>query len=308
MTAFTAIARNRFRRGANSALGAMEQALWRSNAEPGSPPVLLLGAPRCGSTLLYQLMVACFDVSYLSNLHCSMFGCPALAERMARGRRAPASFESRLGGTEERLAPSECGPFWYRFFRRSPQYVALEDAPPEQLRRLRASVAAFQRAAGRPVVFKNLLCSLRVAPIGAALPGAIFVLLHRDLLDHAHSLLEARKLVHGSYERWWSAEPPGYEGLLELPPEEQVIQQVQRVEAAIDAHRAAVGPERFLDLRYEDLCLDPQAALGTIAAFAGARGCALRQAADPPAEFSRRAGVRIEPELYGRLQRAAAAA
>ena len=195
----------------NRGLAAAEGTLWRSDAERlDSPPILILGAPRCGSTLLYQLMVACLDVAYVSNLHCALFGSPALAERIVRGHRAPVVYASRHGRTEGRLAPSECGPFWYRFFRRSPQYVPLADAAPEQLRRLRASVAAFQAAARRPVVFKNLICSLLVAPIAAALPNAIFIVLHRDLLDNAHSLLEARQRVHGEYDRWFSAEPPGF--------------------------------------------------------------------------------------------------
>jgi hypothetical protein len=70
------------------------------------PPVFIVGAPRSGSTLLYQLIVVRFDVGYLSNLHCRLYGAPSLVERMA-GRRLepPAVFSSDHGRTDWLAAP-----------------------------------------------------------------------------------------------------------------------------------------------------------------------------------------------------------
>jgi hypothetical protein len=266
-----------------------------------SPPVLILGAPRCGSTLLYQLMVACFDVGYLSNFHCRLYGSPALAERLVRGRRADIDYRSSHGGTSGLLAPSECGPFWYRFFRRSPQYVPRGAESPAAMGRLRASVRRFQQAAGRPVVFKNLICSLRVGPLAAALPEALFVVLHRDLVDIGQSVLAARLRITGSYAAWWSAEPPGVEQMRGLAPEEQVVEQAVAVYAAIDAEREPAGAGRFLDLDYADLCRQPESVLREIAGFVAGHGLALKRRADPPAHFTPSTGVHIDHELYGRL-------
>lgn len=300
----------RTRRAANRGLGSAESALLRRRPlRLSTPPIFILGAPRSGSTLLYQLLIGCLDVSYLSNLHCTLFGSPALTERLLRGRpRPPIAYESRYGGTSGLLAPSECGPYWYRFFRKSPQHVPLAEADPQQLGRLRASVSAFQAVARRPVVFKNLICSLRVAPIAVALPEAVYLVLHRDLLDNARSLLAARKSVTGSYERWWSAEPPGYETLLTLPVEQQVVGQVVGVDHAIDTGRERAGRDRFLDLRYEELCADPAATLRSVIEFAASHGCRVRQRAEPPAGFPRRPPARFDADLEARLERAAAAA
>lgn len=266
-----------------------------------SPPVLILGAPRCGSTLLYQVMVACFDVAYLSNFHCRLYGSPALAERLVRGRDAATDYRSSHGGTSGLLAPSECGPFWYRFFRRTPQYVPRGAESPAAMGRLRTSVRRFQQVAGRPLVFKNLICSLRVGPIATALPEALFVVLHRDLLEIGHSVLAARLRITGSYAAWWSAEPPGVERMRGLAPEEQVVEQAVAVYGAIDAEREHAGAGRFLDLDYADLCRQPEAVLREIADFAAEHGLSLQRRADPPAQFTPSTGVQIDPELYDRL-------
>jgi Sulfotransferase family len=299
----------RSRRAGNRALDRAEAVLLRADRRPlASPPILILGAPRCGSTLLAQVMIGCLDVSYLSNLHCALHGSPALAERLVRlGPRPAMVYESRHGATSGWLAPSECGPFWYRFFRRNPQRVAPAEADPRSMARLRASVAAFQAAAGRPIVFKNLICSLRVAATARALPEALFVVVHRDLLANARSLLAARLDVTGSYERWWSAQPPGYEALVRLPPEEQVVGQIRGVAATIAADRAEVGGDRFVDVHYEQLCADPAAVVRSVCELAGAHGHLLRRLADPPAAFPPPRRADLDPELDARLTRAVTA-
>jgi Sulfotransferase family len=297
-----AFAAGRSRRAVNSALSAAEARRGDGSPTPlPSPPLLIVGAPRCGSTLLYQTMVSCFDVAYLSNLHCRAFGSPAVVERFLRGRRAPISYRSRHGSTSGLRAPAECGQFWYRFFPRAPQHVTRQAADPAAMRRLRASVRALQEAARRPVVFKNLICSLRVGPIADALPEAVFVVVRRDLLETAHSLLEARMRIHGRYDRWWSAEPAGFERMCRLPPEQQVIEQVLGVYAAIDAERELAGSARFVDVHYDELCERPAAVLDQISAHAESRGLRLRRRADPPARFARSRSIRIDPDLHARL-------
>ena len=254
-------------------------------------PIFVVGAPRSGSTLLYQLLVVRFDVAYLSNLHCALFGAPSLVER-AVGRRLPppAVFSSRYGRTAGLAAPSECGPYWYRFFRKRPQHVTLEEADPEALRELRASVRALGDASGRPIVFKNLLNSLRIGPLGTALPEALFLVVQRDLDDNVASILAARLAVRGDEAAWWSAEPPEVERLRALPPREQAAGQVRGVSAAIDAERESLGRERFLDVRYERLCADTHGVLAEISEFASAHGLALAGRRPVPASFGARSG------------------
>jgi len=271
-----------------------------SEAPLRHPPLLVVGAPRSGSTLLYQALVQAFDVGYLTNLHCRLHGAPSLVERMWRPQ-PPAAFESRFGRTSGLAAPSECGEFWYRFFRRRPQYVPLEAADPRGQRRLRAAVRALGDAAGRTVVFKNLLCTLRVAPIGSALPEARFVVVRRDLVENAVSLLAARRSVNGDERAWWSAEPPEIDELRGLSPPAQVVEQVRRIEALVERDRELLGAERFHEVRYERLCEDAEGTMRELAAFAEGAGLRLERRRPIPASFERPSDMRFEQELHEQI-------
>jgi Sulfotransferase family len=270
------------------------------------PQLFVVGAPRSGSTLLYQLLTDRFDVGYLANGHARRPGAPSLVERrsgLVRSRDGDlGDYGSAFGGTTGELGPSECGPCWYRFFPRRPHYVSADDFPVASRRELRAAVGAFVEACGRPVVYKNLFNTVRMEAIAAALPEALFVAIHRDLEANARSLLAARLRVTGSYDAWWSVEPPEIERLEQLPAHEQVVEQVRALDALVTQAETSIGPERVLHLAYEDLCAGPRAELERVAAFAAGHGCELGKRGDVPASFSRReAGDALPTELEAPL-------
>jgi Sulfotransferase family len=271
------------------------------------PPILIVGAPRSGSTLLYQAMVQRFDVAYISNRHCRLNGAPSLVERRFAGAAHRPTYTSNHGFERGATAPSECGAYWYRFFPRSPHHVTLAAADPAALARLRRSVARFSDAAERPVVFKNLYCSLRLEPIAHALPEALFLVMHRDLLENARSLLAGRKRRSGDYAVWWSAEPPGIERIRTLPPAGQAVEQVRAIEGAIDEARAAIGDRRFFDVEYGRLCDEPGAVLAAVAAFAAGAGVTLTPSGEIPKRFERPPVATLTPELEQALVRDVAA-
>ena len=271
-------------------------------------PLIIVGAPRSGSTLLYQLLVRRFDVTYLANRHCRYFGAPSLVERFGgRGASPSADFSSKHGLTAGSWGPSECGPFWYRFFHKSPQAVALADAQPDDLRRLRASFRALGDAGARPLVFKNLLCALRLEAIAHALPEARFVVISRDLEEHARSILTARQRANGEVDSWWSAEPSGWEQLRELEPAQQVLGQIDAIHATIDAARDQIGRDRFINVTYEDLIAETLRELGAISTFAAAHGSTLAVRGDVPASFPRQPAAALPGELDRELRTCLAA-
>lgn len=298
-----AAARARLRRARNRSLHALEVRRGRRWAHETLPflPIFVVGAPRSGSTLLYQLLTDRFDVGYLANGHARQPGAPSLVERrrgLVRGRQGElGDYRSSFGGTAGELGPSECGPFWYRFFPRRPHYVPADAFPASSRRELRAAVGAFVEACDRPVVYKNLYSTARMDAIAAALPEALFVAIHRDLAANARSLLDGRLQVAGSYDTWWSVEPPGIERLLQLPAHEQVVEQVRALDALVAEVEASIGPDRVLHLAYEDLCADPQAELERIAAFAAAHGFVLGERGKVPASFPQHSGSPLPPAL-----------
>ena len=264
------------------------------------PPVFILGAPRCGSTLACQVLLDAFDFGYLSNLHALCYGMPELVERVAcPGRwRRPNCRVSEYGRTEGWSGPSECGNFWYRFFPRTQSAKRLAPLPPRKLRALRRAVAGFVRSCGRPVLFKNLFCSIRIPQLAQALPEALFLVVHRDEIDVGHSLLEGRQRLFGDYRSWLGVLPPGGEALSELPAHAQVIEQVRGIYALIDRERCRVGPDRFFDVRYERFCDRPNEVLDELEDFFRRHGVPLRRQRMIFERFERRNEVRIDQDLY----------
>jgi hypothetical protein len=295
-----------FRLANRSLLPQVEAAMAPSPDQPlRHPPVFFLGAPRSGSTLAVQVLTEILDVGYMSNCHCQWSGAPALAERLLHPtrNRPPSDYRSRQGVTDGWHAPAECGDWWYRFFRRTPPYVTLEEVDPIRMRRFRCSVAALTNAFDKPVVFKNLYASLRVQAIAHYLPESLFIVTHRDEIDNGHSLLEARYQRFKDYDTWLSVEPPEIDRLKALPAHEQVIEQIRLTHHTIEKDFAfgKVGRTRRFDLVYGDFCDSPGGTLDRIQGFLSKHECNVANRAEPPAKFTPRQEVRIDLDLYDRM-------
>lgn len=258
-------------RAANLALNPLEPLFSARDFPRGLAPVFVIGAPRSGSTLLYQTLVNRFDFGYLSNFHCKYYGFPSLAHRLAKSRipnpLPHVEYQSEHGKTEGEWSPSECGEFWYRWFRRKPVYVPMQDADKTKMKYMRRAIAGLTNVFQKPLLFKNLYCSLRLAPIHAAIPESVFIVIHRDPFQNAQSLLLGRQRVHGNFSTWWSAEPPNIEHLRTLPPEEQVAGQIAGIYQLIERDSQTIGAERFLHIQYERFCADVNDTMSQVHTF-----------------------------------------
>jgi hypothetical protein len=289
-------------------LGHVESLLTPDPSQPlRHPPIFFLGAPRSGSTLAVQVITDALDVGYISNRHCQWFGAPALAEKLFHPtqNRPPSDYRSHHGVTEGAHSPAECGEWWYRFFRRKPPYMRLDEVDPTKMQAFRRSVASLINAFDRPIVFKNLYASLRIQAIAHYLPESLFIVTHRDEVDNGHSLLEARFKKFKSYQPWLSVEPREMERLKELPVHEQVIEQIRHIHKTIDIDliKASFANSKRFELLYEDLCDDPDSVIDSLQAFLSQNRCSVkRRKINLPVSFSRRAKVRIEQDLYNSMK------
>ena len=270
-------------------------------------PIFILGAPRSGTTLLYQLLVEAFEVGWLANAHAADATDVSRIEREQRPRaaRTPSDWESTHGATAQPWGPSELEAFWYRFFPRTPHQAGHDAATPERTRALRAAVRLFADACAAPVVFKNVFHSLRVPVLAQALPEARFLLIERELDANARSLLVGR-LRRGDANAWWSARPDGAEQVDDASPATQVVWQVTTMDAVARHDLAALEPDRSLIVTYDSLCADPHALLTTIEAWLRESGVPIvrRDDARIPASFDARGGGALPPELDADLQQA----
>lgn len=297
----------RLREPLNWALDVWERRRHEWSPPPRWPVVFLIGAPRTGSTLLYQLLVAAFRVGYLANRHCRWYGAPSLLRAPEAPRDEATLFASEFGQTAGGESPSECGRFWYRFFPREPQYVKAGDVSAATGRQLAGVLGALERRQGRQLIFKNMNCALRLEVLGDLLPSAVFVEVVRSARWTAQSILLARQQIYGRMDRWWSLEPPGIDELRPLAAEVQVVEQIRRITGLIAQARARFGEARFVRIRYEELCADVPAMLGDLEQVLGA-GSAGRSSWPLPQSFARTDRPRLADAMMGRLDEALARA
>lgn len=275
-----------------------------------NPPIFIIGAPRSGSTLLFQVLINRYEFTHITNVHCMLYGVVTFVERWfgpSWKKGGAKKYVSQHGVSTGKWAPSECGSFWYRWFRKFPHYVSTEDISNAKLNGLRRVVGAFGKAGGRPILFKNLYCSVRLQPLAQAFPEALFIVITRDLLRIGQSILICRKKVNGNYKEWWSVQPPEYEILKHLAPPLQVIGQTKAVYRLIESDSSKIGKKRFMNIDYEVFCDDIHSELDRVEGFLNSHGIKLQKHGKVPRQFMSTIKNReiLDKELFQQLDVAA---
>lgn len=266
-------------------------------------PVFILGAPRSGSTLLYQILLKAFRFAYFSNLHSTFWGGVSVVEHLAHAseRDRHETYTSAYGDTSGLFAPSECPHFWYRFFRQDPPHVSLDEVAPKDMQGLRRVLASLMSKAGRPLLIKNLYCCLRLGPIIHYIPEAVFIIIERDIIDNAHSILEARKKRFGNYDSWFSVKPPGYKKLSAFPPHQQVVEQIRAIHRGINDELKNFPDNRIIRIDYESLCTNPEETIDQIKKFFSQSGVDADTQSISIRPFTLKHKMNIDTDIYEAL-------
>ena len=268
------------------------------------PPIFIIGPPRSGSTLLFQVMVNAFNFGYTSNAHAKWYGGMSYYERFRSKKSQGASdYTSQHGRTKGKHSPHESWQYWYQFFRKTPMFVGNSDIAPSLPGKLRRSLLRITRASEMPFLFKNLPCAMRLAPLTNVVPEALYIVTQRDYLATAHSILAGRKKANGNYDDWWSVEPKEIDELRKLPAEEQVVKQIYSIYHEIDSHREKIGPDKILDISYEVLCEDTHGTIERIQSFLESNSINTKAGySEVPFRFDINKKVKIDADLYTRLE------
>ena len=244
----------------------------RGGREPVStdlPLVFIVGPPRTGTTLLYQLLVHCLDVSYFDNVDALFPRAPVTGRRLLRrpDRADRFGFSSYYGNTAGWYAPNDAFQVWNRWLggHRYRARQELSEAAAEDMRRF---FARWLSATGKPLLNKNNRNADCVPLLADALGNSVFVEVSREHEFVVQSLLMARETVQGRVERGWGLDS---EQLEPGAPREMVIDavcaQLDRIQEKLDHAAAAAGNRRYLRIKYEDVCSDPGGTVEAVAAF-----------------------------------------
>jgi hypothetical protein len=252
------------------ALAPVEERLLRGVAPAGHAPMLIVGPPRSGSTLLYQLLARRYRVCYFSNLMMRFPRTPVcLAAMTARwgGCNPPDDYCNRYGETRGWSAPNQGRAFWNEYLPPFPHEIAPEEVSQEVKERLSTIIGALQGLADAPFINKWPPNGLRMRLLAEILPQAVFVTVTRERDAMIASILRARAEICRRGSGWFSVKPAGYQERLSDEPAAQVRWQLDRIQEAIDRDRAAIGAQKFMTVPLEALIARPREILDDIGLF-----------------------------------------
>jgi hypothetical protein len=249
------------RKVAKVASAQREGDLLRQFDRGGEPePVFILGAPRTGSTALYQAMAIACRLPYISNAaNDETPDHPIVGILRSHGQWSDEGvrLQSRHGKTSGEHAPSEGSAILRRWCGGGHPSELVSSGVLESRRdHMAATLRAVEGATGRPLLIKNAWNCFRLASLAQTFPKAGFIWIRRDIVAAAASDLAARYASKSDPNVWNSASPRNLSELQLRPYWEQVVENQFEFSRAIkEAARFAAG--RFLEIWYEDFCAKP---------------------------------------------------
>lgn len=218
--------------------------------------VFIVGAPRTGSTLLYQLLTNMLNVGYLSNLsnlfYHSLSSGMVLHERIF-GARPHNNFSSDNGRTRRWIDVNESGKFWYQWYPKDMPKLTDEILSGIDFSPMVGTIRNIQLKLKKPLVFKNQTSSQRLRSLANLFPDSIFIHVIRNPLPVARSIIRQRKRFLGSKEKWYSFKPENYEEIKDLDYVEQVVRQIHGVDDMIRSAFDKLNTNRCMTVQYEGL-------------------------------------------------------
>ena len=279
-------------------LSRFERRLTARGDDAGASPILLVvGGPRAGTTLVFQVLARHLEVSSTTNVVDVFPRSPIVASRLfgALGSQdSDSPLSAFYGNTAPFRGPNDAFEIWNRWLGPD-RYQASDALTPEAIANMRAFFAAWAAAAGRPLINKNTRNTGVMGMLAEALPTAHFIVVERDPLYMAQSLVFAREVVQGDRSEGWGFGAHTEQSDVFV----SVAEQVADVSRIVARETEKVGPDRLTRVGYESFCADP----GAVVAGIGDRlGIAYEASGIPPLSASRE--VRLSPDEFSHLEAA----
>ena len=269
------------------------------------PPVFIIGPPRSGTSLLYELLVTRYHFAYISNLAHRFYLTPLAASWLGRSiiGKWHGNFTSRYGHIAGWGAPNEGGWVWRRWLSDGDWTDGADfpDSDAEQLRELSEGLSGIFAA---PFLNKNVMHSNRLRLMQKIWPDALYILVSREFTDNARSITRAERKEGGPAhdgDHWWSVRPKLAIDFIGHSDVDRAVVQVSGVHQDIANDIKAIGADRMLTVNYAELCSDCSAGLDDIESFLARHDVKLQQRGDIPAKFETRVSLPMDDAEEARI-------
>lgn len=283
----------------------VEKISLHEQCSPPMPPVFIVGPSRSGTTLLYQLLVNNCVCAYISNLE-GLFPYSTTTFARIRRRLQPRSpvpdYESTYGVSRGLAGPSSGAQVWTRWFTQDGR-PALEVGSEHLRRNMQRTVSTYSSIFGGPFINKWSVNSARIASLAESFPEALFLVVNRDPLEIAQSMLAARRNLWNDPYKPITSWPGGFPEYRDRPYIHSVCLHLQNILRSLDEGRQRIPGERVLDVHYRALCENPGATLEEIRNFyRQATGKDLVLTHTPESRFEYRRRRTVDQDDYDSLR------
>jgi hypothetical protein len=220
-------------------------------------PVFIIGAPRTGSTILYQLITNYLDVIYMDNLCHIFYRNPFFGFWLSNilfNNGPHNSFNSLYGKTYGLHSPSEFWNFWYRWLPTDKKYIYKGELAPHILREIKNNIFSTTNKYKKSIIFKNLYMSLRLGMISEIAPNAKFIFIKREPLYVAQSYILRKLKYNIDLSKWWRIKGIDNNRLNELSLEERAVRQIFFIEKEINKDLQLFPKYNRIIIRYKEVC------------------------------------------------------
>jgi hypothetical protein len=239
---------------------AMRSAQNKGRCENSFPKIFIVGAPRTGSTILYQLLISNFAFSHFTNLDTLFYNKLLLGNKLhnvvnALGMSRKDKFDSSFGFVQGVLSPSEAGTIFRHWLDNDNVDSSYLPKAIDQI--------CLNRSATTGFISKNTFNSFRLEKLNDLFPDALFIHIKRSVDENMSAILSARKKYFGNEDEWLGVKPPNEDVSKIGGPLAQVYYQVKSVREEIEA-KTKVLNLNVLDVNFEDLVKDELGTMNSI--------------------------------------------
>jgi len=254
-------------------------------------PIFIVGPPRSGSTLLYQLLTVKFRSCYFSNAMMRFPHSPVAISRLTApfGACTPSNkFSSWYGNVPGGSSPSQGEKAWNRWLPTNVDYVDPDVLASESIDTMRRTIMSMQSVFSAPFISKWQRHSARVHALAHVFPECVFIRMTRDQTETVNSILRGRREFLGDQDAWLSVRPRACTHMQGKSPVEQVAEQVFYLEKEIPGDLDLHAKGRHITVNYGDLCSNTIYELNRISDwYQNLTGMRLPARKDIPSEFPR---------------------
>lgn len=233
--------------GGSALLNFFEKRFLKKYGDNNLAPIFIIGLPRSGSTLLFQVLNSKYKFSFFSNLANVFYKGPSLVLSVFKNQHRKfklARFDSDYGYTKGFFSPSEGGSIYRDWFSENKK---------TDKERINKTIDAYTKIVKAPFIFKNLNISFNLETITEIFPNAFFILINRDLRFVCQSIYHSTIHEEGIHIDGLTRE----ELLKNKDPLLELAIRLKFFDKEIK-EKLSEKTSNYLQVDYSDLCSSPQ--------------------------------------------------